>query len=590
MADEPEKQWPDDLLSAGGARWFGPLRVRLILVLALAMLPVAAVSMVQALQAYRAERGQIRDELTRLVDLAAGNELNMVAGAQRLLVSLGRQTLVRDSGGQGNGGGCGDELAAVLEQSPEYAAVMRVNADGQVDCAAPAKLVGHDLSQAPWLPAARTRTGLTLADGGRMLTGETTLAAALPLAGNDKGTILVAMVKLDWLQRLSSAASRPADAVVRLVNAEGLPVITGTDGANDAELPPPAPLRQHLAASSSWFELPGDDGVLRMFAAAPLYRTDIYVLFGEAAADLLVGARWGLINRLVTPVAMWAVAVLAAWIATDMYVLRWIRRLHRTASALARGSFDTKPGVEKAPDEIRQLGEAFGVMADNLARRTAALEASVIEREALIKEVHHRVKNNLQIITSLLNLQGKALRDPVARRGLAEAQTRINALALVHRGIYETADLRSVEARGFLSGLCQLLRDAMGLRGAAMVLGVEAPTDSLRQEKAVPVALLVTEAVTNALKHGYPEGRGGHVQVTLSRQGIDGRLEIRDDGIGLPDKPGQGGIGRSLMAQFARQLGGVLDISSQNGTIVAVDMPGLWAEPVLRADEAVSQN
>jgi two-component sensor histidine kinase len=578
--DAAEPGWMAGGSGRGRRHWFGPLRVRLILVLALAMLPVAAVSMAQALQSYWQEREQVRDELTRLVDLAAGNELNMVAGVQRLLQSLGRQPIIRTGGTQA----CGDEMAAVLEQSPEYAAVLRVGRDGQVDCAAPASVLGRDLSAMPWMVQARARPGMALADGHGFFGLGPVLVAAQALTD---GSVLVATVRLDWLQRLSRAASRPTEAVVRLVDAQGESVIAGPKPSADAELPDPVALREQLGPGPSWFELRGDDGVMRMFAAAPLHRTDIYVLFGEATADLLGGARWGLISRLITPVAMWAVAVLAAWIATDVYVLRWIRRLHRTTGTLARGVFDTKPGVESAPDEIRQLGEAFGVMAENLARRTTALEASVIEREALIKEVHHRVKNNLQIITSLLNLQGKALRDPVARRGLAEAQTRINALALVHRGIYETADLRSVEARGFLSGLCQLLRDAMGLRGAAIVLGIEAPAQSLRQEKAVPLALLVTEAVTNALKHGFPEGRSGHVEVTLTRTGLDGHLEIRDDGVGLPELPSKGGIGRSLMAQFARQLGGTLQIVRQNGTVVSVAMPGLWTEPTGPADETL---
>jgi hypothetical protein len=138
-------------------------------------------------------------------------------------------------------------------------------------------------------------------------------------------------------------------------------------------------------------------------------------------------------------------ALVSVWLAVDHYVLRWLGYLRRIAAVYGGGRLDVVPvRARNAPGEIRELANTMGEMAASLEKQQNELEASVEQRGALASsEIHHRVKNNLQIIVSLLNLQAGRMTDGEGRTALMEARRRINALSLVHRSLYEADDLTS---------------------------------------------------------------------------------------------------------------------------------------------------
>jgi two-component sensor histidine kinase len=199
----------------------------------------------------------------------------------------------------------------------------------------------------------------------------------------------------------------------------------------------------------------------------------------------------------------------------------------------------------------------------------------VQQKDILLKEIHHRVKNNLQIVSSLLNLHGKSVVEPNARNALDDVKMRVRALALVHRYLYEADDVRVVPLQMFMTELCRTLVNSLSDAKRRVSLRVDIPEMTIVSDWAVPVALLVTEAITNAMKHAFPDGRAGNIAVRLALNGATGQavLTVSDDGVGPPlsdpDQPNRH-LGLHLIQAFARQIGGDLAISGPPGMTIKV--------------------
>jgi two-component sensor histidine kinase len=208
------------------------------------------------------------------------------------------------------------------------------------------------------------------------------------------------------------------------------------------------------------------------------------------------------------------------------------------------------------PPEIRDLAETLEDMADAIVGRDASLRASLAQKDALMREIHHRVKNNLQVITSLLNMQQRALADPGARAAMTDTRQRISALALIYRALYQGPDLKKVDLRHFLEELiAQVVTSSEHEPGASVRTELDADDLIIDPDKLAPLALFAVEAITNAQKHAFA-GRGGVLRVRFKVDGDEARLEIADDGPSGAGSRNEESVGRTLMTAFARQLRG----------------------------------
>jgi len=264
----------------------------------------------------------------------------------------------------------------------------------------------------------------------------------------------------------------------------------------------------------------------------------------------------------------------ALWLLLHRFVLRGMRQLHDATLAFARGSREARVGdLRGSAPEIIRLGQVIDELIETVSAQQKDLERALDQRTSLLKEVHHRVKNNLQIIISMLNLQARAARDPQLSLALAEAAGRVNALALVHRRLYESHDLDHIDLDWLLRDLAaELLRIARG--GQRQIrIDVSGPRCFITAQLAVPIGLLVTEAVTNALKHAFAGRDRGHVAIRVTIAGAEATISVCDDGIGLEPGGHTAGLGITLMEGFARQLEGVLHVGSQSGTMVRIAFP-----------------
>ena len=195
-------------------------------------------------------------------------------------------------------------------------------------------------------------------------------------------------------------------------------------------------------------------------------------------------------------------------------------------------------------------------------RTDEQLRQSLEEKNALLKEVHHRVKNNLQIITSLLHLQASKIRDPVIRAALADSQNRVRSMALVHESLDGSRHFGRIDLGDYLNRLCSQLADSFGADPTRLQMSIDAMSTNVELEKAITCGLIVNELVCNSLKYAFPKEQRGRIHVSLTREdGQDYTLQITDDGIGLPsdihlNHPQS--LGLQLVRDLANQLDGRL--------------------------------
>lgn len=223
---------------------------------------------------------------------------------------------------------------------------------------------------------------------------------------------------------------------------------------------------------------------------------------------------------------------------------------------------------------LRSAAAESGALALQKAK-SRELEAALADKDVLFQEIHHRVKNNLQIVASMLTMQALQMRDEAVRAALQDALDRIHSMGLVHQTLYTRNEAARVAVGTYLRTLVESLGNTYGAEERGIGVTISAGEDTLDLERAVPLALLANEAVSNALKHAYPQG-GGTISLEFRRTGADWDFQVTDDGIGLSSPTGRaGGIGLTLISALARQLGGKARIEGAEGagTRVALSFP-----------------
>jgi two-component sensor histidine kinase len=233
---------------------------------------------------------------------------------------------------------------------------------------------------------------------------------------------------------------------------------------------------------------------------------------------------------------------------------------------------------------------------DSVAERTRQLQATVEElrrknqeaqanaeivshnlreKEVLLREIHHRVKNNLQVVQSLLKMRARLIPEGEMREAFETTVERVNAMALLHERLYQ---MPHVDGLPLASYLRDLFRDVLGstsIEPGQVLLRLQADDIPLQLEFGIPFGLLMNELLCNSLKHGFPDGRKGNLSVSVRRVEGAVRLIVKDDGIGLPENfnPGaSASMGLKLAVSLARQLGGTLEFSNDSGCRVQADL------------------
>ncbi|MGJ7498430.1 PAS domain S-box protein [Variovorax sp. RT4R15] len=217
-------------------------------------------------------------------------------------------------------------------------------------------------------------------------------------------------------------------------------------------------------------------------------------------------------------------------------------------------------------DANSKVEAASAIAEAEQAARQRVLETSLREKEVLLKEVHHRVKNNLQVISSLLQLQTDYLEAGETRRVFEQSQSRIRSMALVHEKLYQSKDLAQIDFGEYIRDLVSGL---IGLHRSTVQIEIKADSLQLDVDRAIPFGLVLNELISNSFKHGFPDGRRGTISVQFSGgHGSPIELTVQDDGIGWPpnfDPARAPSMGLQLVYLMTAQLRGSLQVVNQNG-------------------------
>lgn len=228
---------------------------------------------------------------------------------------------------------------------------------------------------------------------------------------------------------------------------------------------------------------------------------------------------------------------------------------------------------ERIEAEVEHRTRSLRERERDLERTAADLNLALEAKTTLLHEVDHRVKNNLQMVASLISLQSKRIPDEGVRTSLKTMLERVEALALVHRRLYQADDVSRFDVAAFAGDLVTDLVGSTGREDIRVDLDLESVEVSA--DKAAPVALMINELVTNALKHAFNGGRAGTIGLTVKRHGDAMRIGVSDDGVGIGDgEAAPASFGRTLIGQLARQLRASVEWqNAEPGARVMIHMP-----------------
>lgn len=549
------------------------LRTRLALTLALALALPAALGIIQGFYNYREQRASAEQNLAHTARLIIVQYQNLLAGAHKVLTTLAVQPDMRSLSMPA----CRVALRNALALLPEYDLALAIDTNGTIRCGSQdvdRRIVVRDW---PWFQQAMGGSEITFADfAPNEILPRRTLVAAIPVynATRRMTGVLALFINLETLGRLSDRADATNDSAYLILDSQGNEMPSGETGP----VVPPN-VRSALLAQVDGQEIAVHRNVDRqgretLFAIAALPFTGLYAVLAQPSQSLFGWFGVRLVADLVSPLLIWLMAVAIAGFAIHRLVIRWMLQLRQMVVRFLYGrEMGQEMRFQDAPRELRELAESFIKMMQTIEARNAQLNDAIAHRDMLIKEIHHRVKNNLQIISSLLNLQSRGLEDDVARDALLGLQSRVNALALIHQSLYETQEQQMVELQGFLGALCHQMEELVG--GRQIYVISEVPRHFVNAETAVTLAMLVTEIVSNATKHAFKNQKSGRVVVELKPgEGGEATLVVSDNGVGGFDindmAPARQGLGRELIQGYVRQLRGEMTVLQRNGTHVEI--------------------
>jgi two-component sensor histidine kinase len=593
------------------------------MVLLLAAVPVCAMAGYIAWQNYRITADRARERIDLIREAAVSRQQAIIGSVRDMLDGLAA-VVIRG----GSAESCHALLRQVRDLQPEHFSSLAVaDAEGEVWCTAQspdepdlprgASLAGSKLAGSDVFAEVK-RTGAFAVGGFKdwPSTGSTVLMAGAPLrAGSPFQGAVMAAIRAEWLTDVPSPATRGggsqrAKAVPPVgdnsqaqttsalwVVDENRHVVALSDNARPAALPTEADLERLVSVRRATISATARGGQPYMFATAVL-QGSLRLLVGYPAAADIARAETVLVRRMIELGVLLLAGLAAVALGANRAVVQPIKHLsHAVRRWRAGGRFD--PGrMAGTPQEMRELAQSFEQATGALAERETQLSRAAVQQDLLMQEIHHRVKNNLQIIASLLNLQASRIRLPEAKAEFQAARDRIRALATLHRHLYAHGELQTINMRSFLTELCDQLLQAMGEkvggREGRIHVDIEASELEISSDQAVPMALIVTEAVSNAAKYAFPGGRHGNILVRLFASADRVLLVVEDNGVGMPagcveTETGVGdGIGIHLIRGFARQLGATLSVTHDRGTRYAVDIPLLRERMAGDASEPVA--
>lgn len=548
---------PDAVLNNGRRTgWFNMLTRRvsirrvLLLVLVISLAPLAVLAVLQGIARMERDRQENIAELSRETLLAASSEQNVVNGARTLLEVLSASPEVA-TGGSAE---CSQVLSAVLERIPQYRRLARLSSEGIVDCSAMPEAMGQSFANSSFVHNLQAGADFTLLEPRLSVDGKEQIIGAFLAIRDANGTLKSMLgVSLELADVAKGLRDRYPfhDTAVILTTGKGKPLAASQpiiwDGFD-------------LSAEPGLIQTRTDSNGRRWaYAQAPLFideqaESSLHVVYAQPRFRLVGANWWFIMGYFAMPILALLLASCAIWVAANYAILRWVAELREVAGAIGERNY--RFGVDRfedAPAEIRILAAEMQRMSRTIAERDRTLTESLDRQQSLSLELHHRVRNNLQMIGSYLGMQAKSIQSEEARRSLDQAHLRVSVLGLVHRLLYDNGELTTISGEELLCKLAALM--ARELDGDADKTHCRAEPLLLNIDAAVPISLWAMEALEWSW---LATGRVSPL-IRFNRIGAEAELEILVDGT-----PGDVPLPR-LINSIARQLGGRAEVLTDEG-------------------------
>lgn len=539
-----------------------PLSAQVMLALAMALLPLGVLAIVAAVDNYR----NVRTSEAELVSSRLTTFARTVQGRIDEDFALLRSEILSDASTPAMRDACASRLTRLVRVDPGIDSVVRYDAGGGLACASLGAPLALPSTNIPWRAASRGRLPRATIIDESSPDRDLLLAVRNPETGD---AVFGRLSRQSLAAMLAPSDLGPEDHVRllrdgRVLGAWGsarLPALP------DLEAVPEGVLQRYDTA----------DGRTWIFGIRNLDTTGMRVLAVRRSKQLSVPQA----VTVTLPVLMWLAAVMIGWLAIRWLVVQPLAQVRTSLDRYTNGDTNVRLGGQRfRTQEVRELGDAFDRMADQITRHEDDLRAGLATQKKLTREVHHRVKNNLQIVSSLLSLQSRDTASPEVAYAYATIQKRVNALALVHRWLYDDESMRGVDLRSLAQDLCAGLEQSVTVTGGATIT-IAPDVDRLYvgQDTAVPLAFLITELVTAAARLAT----GGGLTVRVLAKPGDGRatLTVQADSFRGPDQFAIGGSDPSarIVQGMARQMRSQLSHDPAQGSY-SIDFPPTPPPPI----------
>ena len=566
------------------ARW--SLRTKLVEVTALALLPVVAISGWRAFDDARHAQARHAEAASAVSGLAASRYRELMEGSRRLLVAAcaddAVQRALEPTATSEDTQRCETYLSQLLQKFPsDYSAAIVVDERGVARCGSVPTARGMNFSDREVFRLVRqTRAPAVGANVASRVTQQTVIPIGVPVMrdGQFAGMCGLGLSMRSLAEQVGSPQSAGSAGVALVDRAGGL---LGGDTRATSALPVASRVAAAMIASrQASFSDYGQNGAAYDFHVRPLVGETLYAIAAIPAdrsfAALLLD--WGEFALIL--LAMLA-AMTAIWLGADRWCVRPLRYIQDFAGRVARGESVTLAPSHPWTPEMATVAARVSEMAAAIASREQELKAGLEQRDHMLREIHHRVKNNLQMISSLLNLQAGEIRSPRIRRFFGDAQNRVLTLSILHRHLYERSSWSLVDFQQFISDLVRQISVARpGIERPTPRYQIRAPIMAVGPDIAIPVGLIVTEAVGRALNHDFSGVAVPEIRIdAIEKEGGEAELVIEDNGIetarAVVGNNARGSFGLTLMSGLAMQLGGEAEILPREGggTRVVVSFP-----------------
>lgn len=542
------------------------LTIYLAVLVTLALLPLGIIALFQTRSVISAAEEISRKSLLARTFAAAGDEremLQMAVGAASGLAAF--VTSVSD-----DTGACSALMRSFVTTRTEFVFAGYIAPSGVMACSSTDEVVDFSGSAEFRALVANPRLRFAVNRKGR-ISGQSVMLVTQPVFVNGR---LEGFVTLSIPHVLTRDSAETFDLnegiVIALYDSEGelLASNVGLDNVQDY-LPRDEDSRMALVEGGRAFTALTPSGEERIFAITSLIPNQIAVIGSWPREAALASAKTGRVwLTLAFPILMWIAGLGVALWGLHRMVIRHLNSLRSALRRFALGERAPMPPLGDAPEEFEYLRTAFNRMALLVGDAEARTERDLQEKTILLREVHHRVKNNLQLVASIMNMHARTAKTPEARRLLGQLQRRVRGLAMVHHTLNDDAQMTTIDTRTLIRRLVTELAQPAPINGRHVDVTTDAVSVELGQDQSVALSMLLAEAVTNAVKYvGIPEGGKPEIEVRLS-ESAPGKLvlcvsntrgannESETDNVFV-----SGGIGRRLMQAFVAQIGGTDEIT-----------------------------